>query len=224
MPDDTILLRNHYYRKGLTEGLVKNYYHIHRREIIREIKNRYVVLFLYTDINKFTVIRNINNEPFTLNPSNWDEVINPRVVSIAVEMPSYTEYCLIDVDVEESVPETKKKNAVRDIEEFFKFECRDIITSQKVAASSSGYHVYGILRDRMNLEYVRKDVKGRLQRYFGSRYRIDQKGKSSKPNFDLSSMNKRGSHTVVGALNLNGTRCVYVEDLQWFKRLSTAIR
>ncbi len=224
MPDDTILLKNQYYTSGLSEGMVEKYYNMNRRNIVNEVKGRRIVLFLYTKLNEYTVIRNIDGAPTTLTMSNWEQVINPRVVSISAEIPFMTNYWLIDIDADSSVNDRMKKKAVDDLLEFFKFECADVIESHKLTSSSTSFHLYGMLKTRTELLSARRDVKSRMMRYFGSRYRVDQKGKQATINFDLSSMNRRGAHTVPHALNLNGTQCLYIDNVERFRKSRTIVR
>jgi hypothetical protein len=80
---ETIVLRNSYYPKGLTELDIWNYYQKVKREILNETKSRDIMFAIMVDLNKPVIRRRGKGQGFIrLTPQNYDEIITGRTVTI----------------------------------------------------------------------------------------------------------------------------------------------
>ncbi len=91
-------------------------------------------------------------------------------------------------------------------------EQHDKVDGIRISNSADGYHIYGHLKKKSDQFIEMNELNKRLVNYFHEgEYDINRRtGAGEKINLDLSSMYRRGSHTVIGALNLNGTMCMNI--------------
>ena len=200
-----IIVQNKYYSKGLREQQIDLYYNKNKLKILKEVDGRPILLFLFTDKDKYIVKRNISNKPIVLNNSNYEKIISGRTLSISVEQP-IVKYFILDIDAPPRFNENELKTCVSDIVKFLENEQR-MVNSIRITNSANGYHIYGYLRKPISHDKAVFILEEKLKK-LDDKYYINKKGKPDKINIDLSSMYKRGSHTVPFSLNLNGTVCM----------------
>ena len=212
MPKSDILLTNTFYPSGLTEGQAQVHYLKNSNRIIKKANKRPVLTFIYTETNKYIVKRNgTNGEPFVLTHDNFERIVHSRVVGLSVELPLLTPYWCLDIDAKENGSEKKKQECVREVLEFLK--TMNEVESHQITTSSTSYHIYAHLHRKQHVISSRAYVKKQLLGHFGNQYNVDSKGRGgSKINIDLSPMARRGSHTILHGLNLNGLKCIDVTD------------
>lgn len=223
MPESTIVVKNKYYPIGLNEGQVLKHYSKYKNVIIKEINNRPVLLFIYPDVNKWVIRRNIKNNNIYLNRDNYDSIITGRTVSISVERKNLISYFCIDVDPGLRVQEDDIKKATIELS-----KNKDLLfytKSVRITSTSKGYHVYFFLYKPMSMTSSLQILKPILTNY---RYDYVIGGKAPKPNqikFDMATNINKGSHTVMNALTREGLVCMDVTTtLQQFERRKVIIK
>ena len=220
---NVIIIRNEYYPDGLKEERVWNYYLKNKNKIIKEAANRPIIIFLFVSENNSIILRRTrSNESITLNKENYEKVISGRSVSLSVE--NIGGYYCIDIDSKENVKEEDKKQAVQDILDIYKKlpEVKKI----RVTSSSSGYHVYGYLVKQVSPDTAINILKKHLEFSLKDKYGIGQRIDSSDKDIvlDFAPMYSRGSHTLPGSLNRNGTICLDItKNWKTFDRISAKI-
>ena len=216
-PDNpnTIVIKNKYYPRGLTELQIWKHYNKYKNDIISFINGRPVILFVFIDINKWIVRRKKENNFFTLNKNNFDFIINGRTVSISVEQLRNIDYFCIDIDAGQNVNEKYKKLCVQDIVGYL--STNSIVNDIRVFCSAKSYHIHGILKQRMNIDTVRSVLSTEMSLLFADKFLINERNSlgDDNINIDLSPIYYRGSHPVPFSLSKNGL--VYMDITKIWK-------
>jgi len=127
----TIVIKNRYYTRGLTQGDIWNYYQKNKRKILEEVRGRPVFFAFATDVNKTIIKRkDKNGHFFYLNSNNYDDIISGRTVAIYSTMNRAEDIGIIDIDVDDF---KWAKIATKDVWDFIGKIVRDI--------NSSGDHI-----------------------------------------------------------------------------------
>lgn len=223
-----ILIKNKYYRDGLLEKTVLHYYLKNKKEILKEINNRPIVLVICTDVNTFVFKRKDENELIFLNNKNYEHYIKDRVISLFVELGSPTNLWCIDIDPGSKVPESKLKNAVGDAVGFFEnLEEMGWLKRNgiRVISTSSGYHVFGTMKRKDTYENNLQNILYFLEPY-SKKYTINKRRTNENEIiFDLAVMRRRGCHVVPYSLNRNGLICTDVtNNWPWFKKQQSILK
>lgn len=202
----TIVVKNKYYSNGLTEGKVYDYYIRNKNNIIKEINYRPVLLFIYTDVNKWVIKRNLKGSSVYIDKFNYNEIITGRTVSLSVERGSKLSYLCVDVDPGQNVREEAIKQAVRDVS---KSSISALSKRLRIVNTSTGYHVYFYLKKPLPVETAYKILNKALSIDFRDKYILGGKPpKSNEIKLDTSTSRNRGSHVLVGGLCRNGLKCM----------------
>jgi len=199
---DTIVIKNKYYPSGLTEQMVWNHYLEYKTKILNEVKNKPLLLFLFVDINKYIVKRNIENNSIKLDDKNYENIINGRTVSISMEPGDKLDYFCIDIDAPDNISESQKKEAVKDIINLYKI--MNQVKKIRIISTSNGYHVYGFLSKKISNDKAIEILKKILNIKFKDKYNIGTRGKETGITLDLTLMYSRGSHVVPYCLTREG--------------------
>jgi len=200
----TTILNNKYYTSGLTEGRVWVHYQKNKSEILKEIDKRPVILFIFTELNKFIVKRKVLNAPFTLTVNNYDKIISGRTVSISVEQRKSTNTWVIDIDPGPSVNELQLKECINDILNS-SISKIGMIKTHRIISTSKGYHIHFHINKNMNIDVSRKLLIKLLSFDFSNKYLVNKKNpKGSEINLDLTPTTFRGAYVVPYALTRNG--------------------
>ena len=211
MPYDTVVIKNEYYPKGLTELDIITHYQKFKPYVLNEIQNKNVVLVLAVDVNKFILRRNLYGKNIIINKSNYDNILNGRIVSIFQEVNDITDKWYIDIDKNSSsVRESDLKDAINDILKFFNILYKKGLLKEVVNTivnTSTGYHIITTTNNKLNINDQRIFLEKLLEKSFKNKYGINDY-KFHEINLDLSIMKPRGCHIVKYALNRNGLICV----------------
>lgn len=207
---DSIVIRNEYYPSGLTQGLVWKYYNENRKRVLREIKGRSILLFIFVQENVSIIRRFYDYNLIKLTRGNFDKVINGRTVSISVEQASdKLDYFCVDIDPPRHLVnnEDELKECVTDVLELF--NNMNSISKVRVTNSARSYHVYGYLKRPMKSNTGIRYLSKKLQYGLKGEYSINsRKDNKLKINLDFTPMYLRGTHTSPWALCKNGLICM----------------
>ena len=80
---DSIVIRNDYYPSGLTQGMVWDHYTKYKSKILKEVRKKPIILFIFVQESVSIVRRFYNYNLIKLTKKNFDKVINGRTVSIS---------------------------------------------------------------------------------------------------------------------------------------------
>lgn len=208
---NTVIIRNAYYPQGLTEQQIWDHYQKYKNKILNEISGRPVLLFIAPEENQIVIRRFLKHRLIKLSPNNYDNIINGRTVSISVECGVTLEKLIVDIDVTVVTPTSMTLDAVGDVINVFKKIPE--VDKIKVFMTGQGFHVYGMLKGKMNYVKAINIVKKNLTYSVGDKYSIGEKRKETLRKFinlDVSPMYSRGSYVVPYSLNRNGLICADV--------------
>ena len=216
MAQDTILIQNRYYPKGLTKQRIEKHYNTYKNYILAELNQKAVVLFVAPTTNNLIVKRNIDGQPIILTKYNYDNLMTNRVVSISVEFGPITDLWFVDIDPGKQVNKKDLINTTTKVVEIFKnlYETGYAKVKQpRVVTTSSGFHVMIKMKDRSTVKTTQIKIQDLLEKEFKKSELVvvnKRRKREDEIILDLSPLNKRGSRVVPYSLNRNGLMCIDV--------------
>jgi len=222
---DTIVIKNEYYPSGLTQKMVWDHYQNNKIKLLRELANRVAILFIFINENDYIIRRFIDYKLIYITPKNYNYIISGRTVSISVETPDKLDYFCLDIDPVKSVTEDEKKEAVKHVIDLYTSISQ--VTRIRVVSTSSGYHVYGYLKTKMDNSVAINFLRKKMLMNFSDTYGIGERRKNTKNKIviDFTPMYHRGSHVVPFALNRNGLMCMDItKNWESFNRKESVIK
>lgn len=215
---DTVLIKNKFYPKGLTELDIWNYYQNNKLNILEEVRNRDLFFYIAVDLNKFIIKRKGKNTKFIrLTPQTYDDYIHGRVVSIHSTMKKVESFGIIDIDTDDF---RKAKLAAFDVyEEALKFELIDSVEIRYSGKQS--FHIVCNFIKPIIIDKIREYLRYKLnEAKLYTKYTIEYKRTTRVPNLDLSPNKYRGGYITKGSLSIWGLKCmeVSINDLSIFNQ------
>jgi len=219
-----ILFKNEFYPSGLTKEMVINYYSENKNNILSQLDNKPIAMFIWTG-KDYIVKRNDNNKPIYLNETNYEKILYSRVISLGIEMEKNPKKIVIDIDPPKKYSLKNIKLCVSDIlnsslakKEFFE--------DFKIISSSTSFHIWLMLNKKIDVDVLKHISIKELGMEFKDRYLIGKKRNlnDNKINIDFSSMKNRGVYLFPFSLCRNGLICKDV-TLNWktFKHMDARI-
>lgn len=200
-----IVLKNKFYPRGLREIDIYNYYMAAKRDILQWIRYRSIAIFLRID-NETVVRRKINEDEIKLTPSNYENLITGRTLSLYVERKDPTNYFVVDIDGGRSVKYSDILKAAKTAKELLEpFEVRNW---EMLFTSPHGLHLIGHLSKAYPIELMPKLLESFLSKQ--NKYLVNVKGERSKKgviNYDLSPNYRRALHMARYSLTKEGLVC-----------------
>jgi len=221
----TIILRNVFYQKGITEGMIWDYYKKRKGEILREVGIRRVMLFLITPEEKIVVRRNIGGNPLFLTNKTYDEVLSGRTISIHSTMEKFEDIFIVDVDF---FNWNGAKIATNDIyESLLNFSLVRSMTIRFTGKES--FHIFCRLYKKINIDTSRYLFENHLSKDKNiiNKYSISPRRRHNVPNIDLWASNKvNGNFITLHSLSIMGLKCmeVNINNLLRFEKRNAIIK
>jgi len=203
---NTIILKNQFYPKGLTEGQVYDYYMKWKGPILNETRGRELMFAIMTDVNKPIIRRRGKDNKFLrLNNSNYEEVITGRSIAIYSTMHSYEEFAIVDIDSDNL---NQAKQASLDV--LNTITSIDLVREAKIRfTGKTSFHIICTLVRKSQIDRIRGIFETFLKNSdLAAKYTIAYKRTRGIPNLDLSPNKFRGAYITLGSLSLLGLRCV----------------
>lgn len=220
---DQIILKNKYYPKGLKEIDIWNYYQSIKEQVLKETKDRNVMLILLLD-DKFLIRRNWKGEIIHLTSKNYSNMITGRTISIHSEMHQKEDFIIIDVDYHDF---EKTKECVREVYEYIVDHLSFINLIEIRYTGKDGFHLHLKLNKTYNIDAIRLITMKELKNSpLSKKYDIGFRRNPDRPNLDFSPDFNRKNFIVLGSLSLIGLKSIIVKynDLQKFKKEMAIIR
>lgn len=201
---DTIIIQNLYYPNGLTEIQIYNYYQNIKSELILNSLNHDILLFLFTDLNKYIVKRkDENGNNIRLTHENFDRIIAGRVVGINIIVKPILTYICIDIDPGYNTSENDLKICIEKL--IILYNKYNNFKYYKIFNSSKGYHFWYFLKQPIKTEKAKDFIYDLLlKENLEHSYNINRKKKDKIINLDFSCINNNGNHPIIKSLNRNG--------------------
>ena len=205
---ENVLIKNEFYPEGLTELDCYKYYQKLKPRVLKETIGRDIILFIATDINKTTIKRKGVERPYIiLTPSNYDEVVHPRVVSIHSAVRKMEEFGIIDIDTDDF---NQAKTAVVDVYNvMFKAQFVDSVKVRFTGKNS--FHVVLNYKRKLHVDGSRLMIQEYLEKNNLKRnYTISHQKNSKVPNLDLYRNVFNAGFITEHSLSVLGLKCIEV--------------
>jgi hypothetical protein len=215
---ETIILKNEYYPSGLREIDIWDYYQKIKDYLLKETLGKSLIVFFTTELNKTIVIRKSKtNGLIRLSPSNYNEIVSGRTLSFHSVMDKYSDFGIIDIDIDDFEQAKKTTLDMYNILNNAKF-----ITDLKIRfTGKNSFHIKANFKNDYPIEYIRKTIYDFLiENNVDKKYTISHKRTKNIPNIDLNRNVYNAGYITLYSLSVMGLKCmeVNVNHLNNFKR------
>jgi hypothetical protein len=187
-PNTIIIQKNKYYKNGLKEIDIYNYYQKNKEKILKSVDEQplsKIVIFIQLDDGRIIV----RKENLDIH-NNFNKVLHPRVIGLTKLMVSPTNLIVIDIDAKgDNIAEDEKKKSLLNLINL------NLLNSKlyKILNSSTGYQVFFKLDKEYDIDKLRELVKNELN--------IKNKFNFPGIKYDLTIMSIGGNYLVENSLN-----------------------
>jgi hypothetical protein len=205
---DTIIIRNTYYPRGLTEDDLYSYYMKNKNVILRQTEDRKVMFFLGLETGDPIVKRKTSTGDFIkLNNSNYKDLITGRTLSIHSTMKQRENFGIVDVDCNDFSKAKKATGEVFDALKIFP----EIKNLQIRYTGKDSFHIICHFKYVADIDTLRSMLKLKLNTLFKDKYEVAYHKKiPGKVNLDLSSNKYHGGFITLGSLSVFGLKCMEI--------------
>jgi len=207
---ETVILRNNFYPQGLREIDVWEYYQRVKTHILRETFSRDLMFMVMVEENKPIIVRKGRTTNFIrLNPSNYDDMIHGRVISIYSTMRRAEDLAIIDIDSDDF---RKAQIAALKVYEFAMRDIPIVRTVKILFTGKTSFHVVCTLARKINIDSTRFLLRKFLaESELNNEFTIEHKRIRGVPNLDLSPNKFRGAFITNHSLSMIGLKCMEVD-------------
>lgn len=209
---ETIILKNKYYPSGLKEIDVWNHYQKVKPSILKETKNRDVMFAIMVELNKPVLRRHGAGKKFIrLTPSNYDEAITGRTITVYSSMGMYEEFGIIDIDINPGDGFGWAKEVTRNVYDFVMDKMPIVRSAQIRFTGKTSFHIVCNFKGRQKIDAIRFLLTKFLRNSdLAKIYSIEGKRRAGIPNLDMAPNKHRGNYTTLNALSVWGLKCMEV--------------
>jgi hypothetical protein len=205
----TIVVRNQFYPKGLTEQQIWDYYQSVKHPLLDETKLKDLMFFIAVEENKFIAKRKAGESYIRLTPQNYNSIITGRTVSIHSAMRQYEEFGIIDIDVDPTDGFRWAKKVTLDTYDYIMDK---VPVVKKVSIRFTGktsFHIVCDFERKMKVDTIRHLLETFLRSSPLVRaYTVSGKRTPGVPNLDLHPNKIRGNYISLYSLSILGLRCM----------------
>lgn len=210
---ETIILKNKFYPKGLRERDAYGYYQRVKGFLLNQVQGRELMFAIMTDINKPIIRRKISGKFLYLTPSNYNELITGRTITIYSTMKFYETLAIVDIDTD-SFDKSKEPT----INVYNVLKEADFIRNLSIRyTGKTSFHIICELSRKMKIDNARLLLERYLisKKEITNKYTINPSRTRGVPNIDLWASNKiRGAFISLGSLSLLGLKCMEINPAQ----------
>jgi hypothetical protein len=207
----TVVVKNQFYPKGLTEQQIWNYYQSVKSQLLDETKLKDLMFFIAVEENKFIAKRKAGESYIRLTPQNYNSIITGRTVSIHSAMRQYEEFGIIDIDVDPTDGFRWAKKVTLDT---YDYVMDKVPVVKKVSIRFTGktsFHIVCDFERKMKVDTIRHLLETFLRSSPLVRaYTVSGKRTPGVPNLDLHPNKIRGNYISLHSLSILGLRCMDV--------------
>ena len=208
---DTILLRNRLYPQGVKEIDVWNHYQKVKSDILIETKNRDLMFFIMTELNKPVVRRKGKSGNIRLTPMNYDQMITGRTVSIHSAMGAFENFGIIDIDIHPGDGFKWAQIVTRDVYDFVMDKMPIVRGAQIRFTGKQSFHIKCDFNKKMKIDVIRFLLRKFLQESdLTGKYTVEYRRRPGIPNLDLAPNKQRGTYITLNALSVLGLKSMEV--------------
>ena len=209
---DTVIIKNKFYSKGLTELDIWKHYQAVKVPLIKETMGRKIMVAIMTDVNKPILRRKFDQgTPIQLTQANYDKIITGRTSTIYSEMGPYETFGIIDIDVHPNDGFTWARKVTADVYDYVMDKMPVIRTAEIRFTGKTSFHIVCDFGRKMKIDAIRFLLQKFLRDSDLARvYTVGGKRTAGIPNLDLSPNKIRGSYITKHSLSIWGLKCMEV--------------
>lgn len=209
---ETIVLKNSYYPRGLTELDIWNYYQSVKGPILNYTRNHDVMFAIMADLNKPVLRRKgAGGKTIRLSPQNYDKVITGRSIALYTTNGMYEQRGIIDIDISPTDGFRWAKKAAGDVFDYVMDKMPLVKTASILFTGKTSFHIVCEFNQKMKIDTMRFMLQKFLRNSELSRvYTIEAKRRPGVPNLDLSPNKIRGNYITLNSLSILGLKCMEV--------------
>ena len=209
---DTIVIKNKFYPRGLTELDIYNYYQKVKRDLLKETFNRDLMVFIATDVNKNIIRRRMKSgQTIRMNPKNYDTIVSGRTVSWHTTMSNIEEFGVIDIDIDPRDGFRWAQKATAEVYDFVMNDMPVISTAQIRFTGKTSFHIICNFGRKSKIDAIRFLLQKFLRDSdLSSLYSVAGRRALGVLNLDLSINKIRGNFITLHSLSVMGLRCMEV--------------
>jgi len=209
---NTIILKNSYYPRGLTELDIWEYYQKVKTQILNDTRNHDVMFAIMTNLNKPILRRKGKNGQYIrLTPQNYDSMITGRTVALYTTNGMYEQRGIIDIDISPSDGFRWAKQAAGAVFDYVMDKMPLVKTASIIYTGKTSFHIVCDFNQKMKIDTMRFMLQKFLRNSELSKvYTIEAKRRAGIPNLDLSPNKIRGNYITLNSLSILGLRCMEV--------------
>ena len=207
---ETIVVKNMYYPRGLREKDIWEYYQKVKRDLLKEVSGRDIMLWIMVDVNKPIVRRVGTTTKFIrITPANYDNVITGRTISIHTAMRKSEDTAIIDIDIDNF---KQAQQAVFDVYNVILNNAPFVKDIKIVFTGKASFHIRCELKRKINID----SIKMIFNKMFTNsdlvkKYTIGaRKRERDIPNIDTNIIRFRAPFIALNSLSVIGLRCMEV--------------
>ena len=217
---DTIIIQNEFYPFGLKQIKTYNYYMRNKNIILRQLKDRDIIIFFCVNKNEFIAKRRTKENTFIqLTPDNYGIILSGRTISIHSTMNQKESFGIIDLDYHDF---NVLKQTTAEIYDYLyknhnkKLEIR--------FTGKTGFHIIYKLDQLTDINEIRETLKTKLKD-LTPKYTLYEKRNPKTVNMDLSPNKFRGGFITLHCISILGLRCMTInrKELPSFDRKTAII-
>jgi hypothetical protein len=209
---DTIVIQNKFYPQGLREIDIWNYYQKAKPSILRETQNIDVMFFIMVEKNKAIVRRKGSQGFIRLKPNNYDTAITGRTVSLHSGMAPYSDFGIIDIDIDPSDGFKWAKEVTYRVYDYVMDKVPIIRSASIRYTGKHSFHIKCDLGRKIKIDVVRFLLAKFLRESPLSKvYTVEGKRRAGVPNLDMAPNKLRGNYITLDSLSVMGLRCMEVD-------------
>jgi hypothetical protein len=214
---NTIIIKNKFYKDGLTEKNIYDYYENNKNLILNNIKNRDVYFYLFTDMNKFIIKRKFGTNSVRLSDSNYKIILTGRIVSIISSFNKYENFGIVDIDSDNF---NKNKECAIELYDYL-ISLTGLFNNIIIKyTGKDGFHIVCYFKNKKDINKTRLILKKLLNDKFKNKYDILNKRRKGKINLDIGINKFKGGFITIGSLSQYGLISSIVDrhDILHFKQ------
>jgi len=222
----TIVVKNKYYPKGLTELDIWNYYQKVKGPLLRQTVNRDLMFFIMVEPNKPVIRRRVGGKFIRLTSENYDQMITGRTVSIHSAMSGYEEKGIIDIDVHPNDGFNWARKVTNDVYDFVMDKIPVLRSATIRYTGKTSFHVVCDFGRKAKIDSIKYLLESFLSKSDLRRaYQIGGKRRSGVPNLDLNRNCNRCNYITLHSLSVLGLKCMEVpyQELLRFSQMKARI-
>lgn len=205
---DTIVVKNKFYLKGLTELEIYNYYMSVKDKLLKETHGRDLMFYISIDPDRSPILKRYSQGKtfYELTSENYEKMITGRTISIHSTMNDIENIGVVDIDHDNF---DESKDVTLDVYNYLK-SLKEFKTVQIRFTGKTSFHVVGYFHNSMPIGKIFYFLNHKLNIRFPN-YDVSSKRTEGKPNLDLYRNKFRGGFITLYSLSILGLKCMAID-------------